>query len=219
MSTFSKKKFIAAGETWIDGQRRQWIESVRANPYARKYALREGWILATESLDAISALSLFPDADLIARANAVDLGAFDITENEAKLAISSAVKAGIAEAMAGIEAVKASEHSQGVHLYPPQPILTPPTPRTVSGSETTPKTPPAASGRAVAGHIEAVATDVIRVHRANIGGTEVYTTQRNIMDTLQAAQVQGITLKVDYELGDFGNRVVGCKVTDAVKGQ
>lgn len=213
MSTFSKRKFIAAGEAFVDKQRREWIAGVKASPlapYALMWAVREGLVLDTEELDDISADSLCPNCDIIPRANAVDMGVEGATELKAKLAISSAVKAGIVEAMAGIEAVKASEHS-------PQPILAPQTPGTVSGSESDIKTPPVPSTATAKGTVEGVTSHTVRLHRATIGGMEVYAIDREHLEFMQAAQVQKVKIQAVLEDGDFGLRVLDCRLADDEK--
>lgn len=216
MSTFKPKKFIAAAESWFEKQRLGWIANVRATglePYAIMYAVREGWIMDTEDLDSVPADSIFPCTDIFAHARAVenmDEDEQEAAEIRAKLAISSAVKSGIAEAMAGIEAVKASEHS-------PQSILAPSSHGTVSGSETTPKTPLVATAGTARGTVQALTSQTIRLHRATIGGVDLYSIDRAHLEFMQAAQVQRVKIQVTIERGDHGLRVLDCRLADDEK--
>lgn len=224
MNEFKPKPFLKASTDFLEAQRNAWLDCIKDTPgeaQALAYAIREGWLMPNETLDRVSILNLFPDAWPNDWARKVETG--QCTEREAKFGIAAAVKANMAEADAGIAGVAKKNF--------PVPVLAEQTPvetaRAVEGyserareSERNDRVDASRtlvagnSIQTVKGPVAGLTSETLRVHRFLVDDLDLYTHSRDMLEYVQAAQVQGLTLRVEHKPGDYGNLVLKAVVTD-----
>ena len=200
------KPFRQAAEDYIADKLKAWVRDLTgtpAEPAALEYCRREGFIMPNEGLEAVTALNLFPCVDIAASAEAV--ANHPETETWAKRAIAAAVADGIREANAGIERIRLGVPE------PPQAVLGSGEQEKGMEAALEPPTPLPASGKGIP---EAVASRVVRIHEFKVDGVAFYTWDHALIDDVRAAQTQGVTLAVEWESGDWGNRVKKMRVID-----
>lgn len=219
---YSKKSFVAGVEAYMKEKRERFIKDVTGTPlYAPtvEYAIREGWILPGETLDAITNDSIFPNHDLWEWVRKIESAPESKTEavrREASEAIRAAVVDGLREANAGIERIRQGDYTvtvalgdankaEGCAVSEAGRVF----PATLAGEkEQEQGSPPPALKSPLSAIPEGVASHVINVHSFTVDGVEVNTLDWQVLELARSAQVQRKPITVEHKPSPLGNIVI-----------
>ena len=191
-----KSDFVKDATAYLEKLKAAWLEDIMGSPiepHADAYARREDWLLPNETLADAPLGKMFPSADARDWANHIEQDGRD----KASRMLAQAAKADMSEFNTSIQRLKEG-------LLPSKPANTPEKPQDA----------PSAIPGPVRAIPEGVTQRAVVLYQSIFNGVRCYTYDRDMMQTIQAAQVQKVTLAVESEEGDHGQHILSLKPTD-----